>query len=123
MYTKLCASLKLYALRSEGNNFMNLREIFKRFGDIFIFVILTLLISVYIGNLTNLGREELRGVPLGPPMLSVTYSTVWSVISAYMIIYYSLKAGIYCRGIKVGITGLCLIIPWLLPRVLATMGI
>ncbi len=92
---------------------MNLNVFLKRFGGILLFLILTLATSAYVGNLTHLSREEMRGVPLGPPILSATYSTVWSVISAYLIIYYCLKAGIYYRGLKLGIAGFCLISPWL----------
>lgn len=87
---------------------------FKRFGGILIYLILTLVISIYIANLSHLSREEMRGVPLGPPMLSLTYLIVWSVISVYLIIYYCLKAGVYYRGMKLGIAGLCLITPWLI---------
>ena len=121
-YTKLCTSLRLYTLSSNRDEFMNLDIFFKRFGGVFIFVVLTLLISAYIGSLSDLSREELRGVPLGPPMLSVFFSSVWSLISAFLIIYFCLKSGIYCRGVKIGIAGLCLIIPWLLPWVWTFVG-
>ena len=87
----------------------------KRFGGTLFYIVLTLLLSAYVLDISNLSREELRGVPLGPPMLALGVSIVWTFFSVIAMLYLLLRANVHFKAFKVSIFAICILMFWLLP--------
>ena len=89
---------------------VNLRE-WKWVG---IIIILTFILTGSLSQLQiNLNAEELRDVYLGLALWALFIASVWSLICAYLLLFYALKSNINHRLAKMIIIVVCSMLPWI----------